>query len=177
MIYLWISVALLVIIIVSIFTFVIYTKQKTKKRKMDIVKLFKKSCELKKIENYTLDFVKKNTHDFYFEDEHVQMYIKIIYNFSNQEICINNAIKWQLRRKGSDDSLNYVEGIEPLMRLDFEGSSKKQKKLFIVYPGARAILKVINECEMIFVYPDTDVYGARIVSYTELLANPSLIEI
>ena len=40
-----------------------------------------------------------------------------------------------------------------------------------------ALLKVINECEMVFVYPDTDVYGAQVISYKKLEENLDLLEV
>jgi hypothetical protein len=36
-------------------------------------------------------------------------------------------------------------------------SSKPNKKLYIVYPNARSLLKYINECEMVFIKPNTDI--------------------
>jgi len=124
-----------------------------------------------------VDSVVKLLH-FYFEDAENIYYIKVIYNFSNQEICINNAIKWQLRRLGEiKGTLSFVEGVEPLMRLDLANTQKKEHKLFIIYPNVTALLKVINECEMVFVYPDTDVYGAQVISYKKLEENLDLLEV
>ncbi|MDE5855960.1 MAG: hypothetical protein K2H06_02835, partial [Anaeroplasmataceae bacterium] len=104
--------------------------------------------------------------------------IKVIYNFSNQEICINNAIKWQLRKLSDQhETMTFVEGIEPLMRLDLNNTEKKEHKLFIIYPNVTALLKVINECEMVFVYPDTDVYGSQVIPYKKLLEDINLLDI
>lgn len=144
---------------------------------MDIIKLFTKACKLKNITEYKLDFVKKDTHDFYFEDANSIFFVKVIFNLANQEICVNNAIKWQLRRSSVQNAMNFVENIEPLMRLDLQSNPKKQYKLFIIYPGARALLKVINECEMVFINPDTDVYGAKIITYQMLEENPLLLDV
>lgn len=166
------------IVVITIVVLTILKKKRVQKRKNDILSLFTEACKEKGIEDYKLEHVKKDTHDFYFESEKSIYYIKVIYNFSNQEICINNAIKWQLRRVNDhNETLSFVEGVEPLMRLDLTNPNKKEHKLFIIYPNITALLKVINECEMVFVYPDTDVYGANVVSYKKLLENLSILEI
>lgn len=174
----YIFLVLIFLIIISIAIFIILKKKRTQKRKNDILFLFTKACKDKGIENYKLECVKKDTHDFYFESDKSIYYIKVIYNLSNQEICINNAIKWQLRRLGDhNETLSFVEGVEPLMRLDLTNSTKKEHKLFIIYPDITALLKVINECEMVFVYPDTDVYGANVISYGKLMEDPSILDL
>lgn len=157
---------------------ILFKKKRVLKYKNDIQKLFTSACMEKNIQDYRIEYVKKDTHDFYFEDAENIYYIKVIYNFSNQEICINNAIKWQLRRLGEiKGTLSFVEGVEPLMRLDLANTQKKEHKLFIIYPNVTALLKVINECEMVFVYPDTDVYGAQVISYKKLEENLDLLEV
>lgn len=168
----------ILLIIIGIVLYIILRNKKILKRKNDILQLFSNACKEKGIEEYKLEYVKKSTHDFYFEtDKHIY-YIKVIYNLSNQEICINNAIKWQLRRLNDhNETFSFVEGVEPLMRLDLTNTEKKEHKLFIIYPDITALLKVINECEMVFVYPDTDVYGARVISYDKLVEDTSILEI
>ena len=107
------------------------------------------------------------THDFYFETPNKRYYIKVVFNPGNHEICVNNALKWQLRRAVQDDRMHFVEGIEPLMRMEIEPSVKEAKKLYIIYPNTRSLLKYINECEMIFIHPNTDVYGTNIIRFTD----------
>lgn len=107
------------------------------------------------------------THDYYFETLNKKYYIKIVYNPGNHEICVNNALKWQLRKSFNDDRMYFVEGIEPLMRMEISASNKETKKLYIVYPNARSLLKYINECEMVFVNPNTDVYGTNIMTFND----------
>lgn len=173
--YILIAIVLIVGIIVGV---ILFQKKRNLKFKNDIIRLFTLACSAKKITEYKLEYVKKETHDFYFEDEKSIYYIKVIYNLSNNEICINNAIKWQLRKLGEmKENLSFVEGVEPLMRLDLTNPEKKEHKLFIIYPNVTALLKVINECEMVFVYPDTDVYGARVIPYKKLMENLDLLEI
>ncbi|MCM1131673.1 MAG: hypothetical protein NC310_08405 [Roseburia sp.] len=175
----WAILGVILVLVIATFSFIVINKKKIQNRKNDIIKLFANACKEKGIEDYKIEYVKKDTHDFYFEDQNNIYYIKVIYNFSNQEICINNAIKWQLRKLGNhnNETMSFVEGIEPLMRLDLTKTEKKEHKLFIVYPNVTALLKVINECEMVFVYPDTDVYGSQVISYKRLIEDVNLLDI
>lgn len=116
----------------------------------------------------------KPEYDYAFKTEEYTYLIKVIPNMVNEEICVNNSVKWQLRRSFNDESMRFVENVEGLMRLDCDS---KFKKLYIIYPNARSLLKYINECEMVFVNPDTDVYGANIVSFLQLKENPNLLKI
>lgn len=176
-VYLWIFLAFLLIILCIVIYFLVKKSQRTKMRN-DILRLFTIACKNKNVENYTLQLVKKANYDVYFESEHSIYYVKIIFNPGCYEICINNAIKWQIRKiNDHSERMNFVENIEPLMRLDLRNKDKEEYKLFIVYPNARALLKVINECEMVFVYPDTDVYGASVVSYKNLEEHVDVLDV
>lgn len=175
--YYWIILAVLLIAIsIAIYFFVV--KSKKTKMKNDILRLFSTACKNKNITEYTLQFLKKDHYDIYFESDKSIYYAKIIVNPGCHEICVNNAIKWQIRRlNDNQEHLNFVENIESLMRLDLQNNAKKEYKLFIVYPNARALLKVINECEMVFVYPDTNVYGASLVTYRNLEEHLELLDV
>lgn len=107
------------------------------------------------------------THDFYFETPNMKYYIKVVYNPGNHEICVNNALKWQVRKSFGDDRMCFVEGIEPLMRMEVSNTPKRSKKLYIIYPNAKSLLKYINECEMVFIHPTTDVYGTNIITFND----------
>lgn len=169
---------IVLIIFMIVFMLIFIKKRKENKRKNDIIKLFVDACKQKDIDDYKIEYVKNGIYDFYFENPYDIYYIKIINNFSSQEICINNAIKWQLRTFNShNEKLNFVEGIEPLMRLDLKNNIKREHKLFIIYPNVTALLKVINECEMIFVYPETDVFGSKVVSYKKLSEDINVLDL
>ena len=59
------------------------------------------------------------------------------------------------------------------MRMDvpLKIDDKDTVKLYIIYPNAKTLLIYVNECEMEFVSPKTDVYGTRIVTFVNLLQN------
>lgn len=153
-------------------------KYKSFLRKKNIIALFEQACKEKNVTEYQLFAVKTPMYDFYFESSTSIYYVKVILNVGNKELCVNNAVKWQLRERGFNETMHFIDGVENLMKMSFRHhSEKKEHKLFIIYPGARALLKVINECEMVFIYPETDVYGAQVINYLTLVENPSILEV
>jgi len=141
-----------------------------------IVDLDKDNSELNRIE-YDLKKNQKPPYDFVLKTEGYVYYIKVVDNHSGYEICVNNSVKWQIRKTFADESMNFVSDIEELMRMELprEDSTRIPKKLYIVYPGARSLLRYINECEMEFVHPTTDVYGTNIITFNDLKENIDFI--
>ncbi|MBQ7642172.1 MAG: hypothetical protein IJS83_06850 [Acholeplasmatales bacterium] len=141
-----------------------------------IVNLDKDNSELNRIE-YDLKKNQKPPYDFVLKTEGYIYYIKVVDNHSGYEICVNNSVKWQIRKTFADESMNFVSDIEELMRMELprEDSTRIPKKLYIIYPGARSLLRYINECEMEFIHPTTDVYGTNIITYNDLKENIDFI--
>ena len=44
-------------------------------------------------------------------------------------------------------------------------------KLYVIYPNSKNLVKVINECEMVFIKPNVDIYGSRVNNYSDLEQN------
>lgn len=180
-----------IIIIVAIIALIVlfyvfsYMINKNKINKMNqsiesilnqIVSKDKDNFSFKKTENKKGDVP---TYDYTLETNKYRYFIKVVPNDNNQEICVNNSVKWQLRKSFNDESMRFVPDIEHLMRLDLPISenNKINKKLYIIYPNARSLLKYINECEMEFVHPNTDVYGTNIITYVNLKEHLELIDL
>ena len=169
------SIAVVLIVLAITFTS-IYNKRQQTKMNEHVSSLFNDYVKSNPL--YKFEKSQRNECDYIFETIKYRYYIKVVPNFSNQEITVNNSVKWQLRKSFNDETLRFVNGIEPLMRLELSNTDGKQsKKLYIVYPNARALLKYINECEMEFVHPDTDVYGTNIITYINLNENRDIIEL
>ena len=171
------TIGIIVIGVLAIVLFAIGSKHIAEKRKKDCFNLLNKVCDSKENKNYKLELSNHPAYDYYIENDNYKYFVKLIINTNNQEICVNNAIKWQLRNGLHDKGLRFVEGVESLMRMDINPNGKEVKKLFIIYPNSRALLKVINECEMIFVNPKTDIYGANIITYKQLEEDFDLIKL
>lgn len=162
----------LILIFASIICFKHHRRRKMLK---DMLDYFNKSIQEKRIAVANLELVKNKPFDILFETRGNIYLVKMISNYSNNEICINSALKWQIRANAMDNSMRMLEGIEGLMTMKAKDIKKKIRKVFVVYPNAHSLLKYINECEMIFVEPETDVYGATVVTYNKLLENNSSV--
>lgn len=116
----------------------------------------------------TVSKVKTFGFDYLVEEKTKLTYIKVIPNFFNFEININNKYMWQIRKSFSDNDLFFVPDIEIPMRANFKDSTKPVQKIFIIYPSAKQLLYALNECEYEFVYHNTNIYGAKVMTYTNL---------
>ncbi len=86
------------------------------------------------------------------------------------DLEINDAPKNKKKAK-KEEEMTFSD-----LELDIEGKKEEKQymkniKMYIVYPNARSLLMYINECEMKFVNPNTDVYGTRVVTFQELEKN------
>ena len=173
------SVLALVLIIGLIILSVAISKHKTKKMYDDVNNLLlsiAKENSNNKVTKISPKSDEYSKYEFTLETTNYFYYIKVVDNRKNSEICVNNSVKWQLRKTIMDESMNFVSGIEGLMRMDPSiVNDKPTKKLYIIYPNARSLLKYINECEMEFVHPHTDVYGSNVILFLELKNDTSLI--
>jgi len=129
------------------------------------------NSNLNKIE-YPNKKAPKLPYDYILDTKDYKYYVKVVPNFGGYEICVNNSVKWQIRKTFNDESMNFVPEIEELMRMELpKDDDRVPRKLYIIYPNARSLLRYINECEMVFVHPNTDVYGTNIMTYNDLEEN------
>lgn len=167
--YIIITVCVIVVLISIICIITSITKKRIiKRKKMDIAEVLNDIC--KNIEGSQYSIIENECYNYELKTPKAIYYIKIIDNSTNEEICINNSTKWQLRRSFNDSSLRFVPNVDAFMRKELKG-----KKIFIIYPNARSLLKYINECEMIIVRSDTDVYGTNVITYAELKEENTII--
>ena len=119
------------------------------------------SNDVKKTKNKAFDYEMRHNNRTFL--------IKVIYNPSSDEICINAKHYWQKnhgvvssRKKGDQ-----MKGVYDLIFYDLEanGYPSDTVKLYVIYPESKRLMKVINECEMVFIKPDVDIYGSRVINY------------
>ena len=115
---------------------------------------------------------KNKAFDYEMEFNNKKYLVKMIYHPSKCEININSANYWQINRGivSSRKSGEQMKGVYDLLRykLADNGYAKNTVKLYVIYPCSNRLMKVINECEMVFIKPNTDIYGSRVVNYTKL---------
>ena len=90
--------------------------------------------------------------------------IKVVIVPKNCDLQINNIDTWVCYIKASSDSMKtkLVNNLTNFMK------SKKENKIVILSNKAKTIKKVINECEMIMVKPETDVYKINIINFDKI---------
>ena len=133
-------------------------------------KLFSKLIDIAGIENV------KNVNSKAFDYEMIlndrTYLIKMIYNPKSYEINVNSKKYWQVNRGivSSRKSGEQMQKVYDLINFDLKEKnySKNTVKLYVIYPFSKRLLKVINECEMIFIKPNTDIYGCRIINFNTL---------
>lgn len=170
-------IAIGIIIFLTIIVYLVVNKY-LHKRKMtsDVMELLKMIAIENKISNYKLILVTKAAYDIYFETITHSYYIKLIKNFNNAEISVNNPYMWQIRETLEEKKIKFVEGIYEFVNFKPEESKKQVTKIALVYPNARALMRYINECELNFIYPDTIVNDCYIMTYEAVASNHDLID-
>lgn len=147
---------LLLIIVIIIF---IIIKNKIKKIKnnsfKEILSIFK-DYKYEKVKDDIFKFININNNKIF--------YLKLIYNFSNKEIVLNNRVMWEIKNPLNNENNKYIflKNIEFFMNL--EG-----KKIAIIIPNSCQILKYVNENEVVFVRYNTNCYDTRVMILNDLI--------
>ena len=101
--------------------------------------------------------------------------VKLIYHPSLAEINVNSRNYWQINKGtvSSRKSGEQMKGVYDLINFKLVDNNypKNTIKLYVIYPDSRCLLKVLNECEMKFITPDTDIYGCRMNRFKDLEEN------
>lgn len=193
-------IALFILVLIAIISISITIKNhKLKNMYLKIETFFKNY--VKANEGSTFEKSTEAEYDYKLKTKNNNYYFKVIPNFSGEEITINNSVKWQLRKSFNDETMRFVPDVEGFMRYEIEDEyieskkeikdekeftfsdlgldqtekektkKKKNIKIYIIYPNARLLLMYINECEMKFINPNTDVYGTNVIAFMELEKN------
>ena len=109
------------------------------------------------------------------KNEKVTFLVKIIKIPEYAEIQINNKVTWEIKYGAGNTPgkaqpyKKMVKDISEFMNLKVQ---ENEIKLVIATPHPKKIVKYINECEIVFVTPYTDVYGTRLIG----LGNTKIFE-
>lgn len=93
-------------------------------------------------------------------------YIKFLILPSFSEVQVNNKTTWEVKYGAGNTpgkaqpKKRYLVEIVDFMKMDIESNAQK---FVILSPKPKKIVKYINESEIVFVKPTTDVYGAHLI--------------
>lgn len=108
-------------------------------------------------------------YDYILSTASAKYYIMVVPNFQCGELFLSSSTKWSIKKTYEDSISRFVPRIDKLARFDppYEGG-KEIKRIYVIYPTAKSILRYINDCEMEFIHSDTDVNGSNLITYNEL---------
>jgi hypothetical protein len=120
---------------------------------------------------YNITNEENKPYDYLISNENTTFIVKLIKIPEYSEIQINNKVTWEVKY-GAGNTVGkaqpykkYLKEIEPFMNLVVDNSFTK---LVIATPKPKKMVKYINECEIVFVTPKTDVYGVKLISLNDL---------
>ena len=120
---------------------------------------------------YNISNEENKPYDYLISNENTTFIVKLIKIPEYFEIQINNKVTWEVKY-GAGNTVGkaqpykkYLKEIEPFMNLVVDNSFTK---LVIATPKPKKLVKYINECEIVFVTPKTDVYGVKLISLNDL---------
>lgn len=153
------------VIFLSIFTglmaiiCIVYVINNNNKEK-NIIKVGEKF----KDKGFTYTRIKNKAFDLILKKDGEEYYVKVIFNPREDEININSKYYFQInhgvvssRKKGEK-----LEKVYDLIDLN------QKNKIYVIYPGSKRLMKVINECEMIFIDDNTDIYGTKMYQFKNM---------
>lgn len=145
---LWIALGVLFVLFVVIIVII----ENNKKR-------FVHAIEHKLKHHGTLEKVTNNSHQYVLKKQDRTYLIRLIYAPSVKEVSFNSKRHWQLF-SSSGKKMIETHGFQ-----DIEGN-----KLIIIYPQPGKIVKYINENEIVFVNPKSDVFGMSAIHIHQIEA-------
>ena len=154
------------IVIVLIISIIIYNIMRKKLALKKIKETLEQClCEVEEVKkNKAFDFIAKKNGKTYL--------VKTVFFFCQDEINVNSKDYWQAnhgavssRKKGEK-----VPNVYDLVNYDLKlnGYDENTIKLYVIYPHATTLMKVINECEMVMLKPNVDCPGAKLTNFTNL---------
>lgn len=162
---------IIVLAIIALFVVVlIFTKNANIKSSIEenfYTKIKELGYEIKDVEFKCYNQIIKNNN--------VTFLVKLIKIPEYAEIQINNKVTWEIKYGAGNTPgkaqpyKKMLKDISEFMNLE---TKENEIKLVIAAPSPKKIVKYINECEIVFVTPYTDVYGTRLIG----LGNTKIFE-
>lgn len=141
------------------------------KRTKDILGELVRILEVKRI-NYKINQPKFKWYNFELELENDILLFKHFFLTPKQEVFIEDKYRWQV--EGGTNSYLYVKRAEYIVRGKYENQTdKKVRRIALFYPGVKNVMiytrmDTTNGLQTEFVTAKTDIYGVRLISFTDL---------
>lgn len=128
-------------------------------------KIMKATCKkkvmqcLQKVDNISFLNGKTIDEDLKIRVDDQVFYFKILLCPNNCDLQINNIETWGIYKQGK---FTYINEIKKFI------NSQESNKIVVLASEAHTIKKVINECEMIMVDENVDVYNSLVINYDKI---------
>lgn len=116
---------------------------------------------------FELEKSKVSSYDYHLKLNEKEYFIKTISVPNYAEVQVNSKTTWEIKYGAGDNPgkaqplKKYASNIGPFMALKTEPN---QIKVAVIMPRSKKIVMYINECEIVFVTPQTNVHGTRIIN-------------
>ena len=168
------DIIIIIIIVLIVLGILIFVFAKSEKNKSTIEETFyNKIKEL----GYEVTDVEYKCYNQIIKNEQVTFIVKTIKIPEYAEIQINNKVTWEIKY-GAGNTPGKAQPYKKMLKDISEFMNLKVQeneiKLVIATPHPKKIVKYINECEIVFVTPYTDVYGTRLIGLgnTQIFESP-----
>ncbi len=142
-------------IVFKLLIYPFFKKQKIKKAIYTTALKYNCQCRIFKEKSHGADFIIKV--------DNIEYLVKILYTKKNCDLQINNKETFMMYLKNNKNTMK----TKPLHSLSSFMNSRKENRILLLANKAKTIKKTINECEMIMVDENVDVYGVHILNYNQ----------
>ena len=123
--------------------------------------------QLDKLGNYELEKPKNVPYDYLVKINNKEFLIKTISVPNHAEVQVNSKTTWEIKYGAGDvpgkaqPFKKYLSNISQFMHYK---NNDNQVKVVVVIPKAKKLVMYINECEIVFITPQTNVHGTRVIN-------------
>lgn len=157
----YIVIILIILILFTLFKTVVFPNIIKNSCKKKIIK-----C-LQGVDNISFLSDKEIDEDLKIKINNQIFYFKILLCPNNCDLQINNIETWGIYKNGK---FTYINDIKKFI------NSKVSNKIVVLASKAHTIKKVINECEMIMVNENVDVYNSLVINYDKINLIKEIVE-
>jgi hypothetical protein len=157
------ALVLFLILIATANLFVRYRYKKTLESiKLELLQLMPKS---------TVDiFDRESIYQIAIENELEKIIIKLIMAQDDYEFIITNINRWTVNNNPKQWTRKskpiFIEGAAEFV--DYQENEKQLKKIVLIYPTSKRIIRYLNESDTVVVNIEDNVGGIRFIKYNEL---------